>query len=156
SGQDRRFEEEGNVDGQRGSAGLSGRGSRSHLTTVNKPRRAPVVLSQEEVARLLEATPLPDTRATSRALSLPSAGLAPSAQPPCLAICSRATVTTCSGVKPNLVSNPLSGTDAPTLHRRKGGCRDPAGRARARPEDRNPRSNTSVWRCRRPASGNAG
>ena len=28
-----------------------------HLTTVNKPRRAPVVLSQEEVARLLEAAP---------------------------------------------------------------------------------------------------
>ena len=27
------------------------------LTTVNKPRRAPVVLSQEEVARLLEAAP---------------------------------------------------------------------------------------------------
>jgi integrase len=26
-----------------------------HLTTVNKPRKAPVVLSQEEVARLLEA-----------------------------------------------------------------------------------------------------
>ena len=28
-----------------------------HLTTANKPRRAPVVLSQEEVARLLEAAP---------------------------------------------------------------------------------------------------
>ncbi len=28
-----------------------------HLTTVNQPRRAPVVLSQEEVARLLEAAP---------------------------------------------------------------------------------------------------
>src|ERR1700688_2596530 len=28
-----------------------------HLTTVNKPRKAPVVLSQEEVARLLEAAP---------------------------------------------------------------------------------------------------
>ena len=28
-----------------------------HLTTVHKPRRAPVVLSQEEVARLLEAAP---------------------------------------------------------------------------------------------------
>ena len=28
-----------------------------HLTTVNTPRRAPVVLSQEEVARLLEAAP---------------------------------------------------------------------------------------------------
>ena len=28
-----------------------------HLTTVNKPRRAPVVLSQDEVARLLEAAP---------------------------------------------------------------------------------------------------
>ena len=28
-----------------------------HLTTVNTPCRAPVVLSQEEVARLLEATP---------------------------------------------------------------------------------------------------
>ena len=28
-----------------------------HLTTVNKPRNAPVVLSQEEVARLLEAAP---------------------------------------------------------------------------------------------------
>ena len=27
------------------------------LTTVNKPRRAPVVLSQEEAARLLEAAP---------------------------------------------------------------------------------------------------
>ena len=27
------------------------------LTTVNKPRKAPVVLSQEEVARLLEAAP---------------------------------------------------------------------------------------------------
>ena len=27
------------------------------LRTVNKPRRAPVVLSQEEVARLLEAAP---------------------------------------------------------------------------------------------------
>ncbi len=28
-----------------------------HLTTVNKPRKAPVVLSEEEVARLLEAAP---------------------------------------------------------------------------------------------------
>jgi integrase/recombinase XerD len=28
-----------------------------HLTTVNKPRKAPVVLSQEEVTRLLEAAP---------------------------------------------------------------------------------------------------
>jgi integrase/recombinase XerD len=28
-----------------------------HLTTVNTPRRVPVVLSQEEVARLLEAAP---------------------------------------------------------------------------------------------------
>ena len=28
-----------------------------HLTTVHKPRKAPVVLSQEEVARLLEAAP---------------------------------------------------------------------------------------------------
>ena len=28
-----------------------------HLTTVHKPRRAPVVLSQEEMARLLEAAP---------------------------------------------------------------------------------------------------
>ena len=28
-----------------------------HLTSVNKPRKAPVVLSQEEVARLLEAAP---------------------------------------------------------------------------------------------------
>ena len=28
-----------------------------HLTTVNKPRRVPVVLSQDEVARLLEAAP---------------------------------------------------------------------------------------------------
>ncbi len=27
------------------------------LTTVNKPRKAPVVLSEEEVARLLEAAP---------------------------------------------------------------------------------------------------
>ena len=28
-----------------------------HLKTVNQPRRAPVVLSPEEVARLLEAAP---------------------------------------------------------------------------------------------------
>ena len=28
-----------------------------HLTTVHEPRKAPVVLSQEEVARLLEAAP---------------------------------------------------------------------------------------------------
>ncbi len=28
-----------------------------HLTTVNKPRKAPIVLSQEEVARLLQAAP---------------------------------------------------------------------------------------------------
>ena len=28
-----------------------------HLTTVHKPRKAPVVLSQDEVARLLEAAP---------------------------------------------------------------------------------------------------
>ena len=28
-----------------------------HLTTVHKPRRAPVVLNQEEVVRLLEAAP---------------------------------------------------------------------------------------------------
>jgi integrase/recombinase XerD len=28
-----------------------------HLTTVNQPRRAPVVLSQDEVGRLLEAAP---------------------------------------------------------------------------------------------------
>ncbi len=32
------------------------------LTTVNKPRRAPVVLSQEEVARLLEAAPGPQVQ----------------------------------------------------------------------------------------------
>ena len=36
-----------------------------HLTTVNKPRRAPVVLSQEEVARLLEAAPASGTRPRS-------------------------------------------------------------------------------------------
>ena len=32
------------------------------LRTVNKPRRAPVVLSQEEVARLLEAAPEPQVQ----------------------------------------------------------------------------------------------
>ena len=33
-----------------------------HLTTVNQPRRAPVVLSQEEVARLLEAAAWPQVQ----------------------------------------------------------------------------------------------
>jgi hypothetical protein len=35
-----------------------------HLTTVNQPRRAPVVLSQEELARLLEAAPGLKVKAT--------------------------------------------------------------------------------------------
>ena len=35
------------------------------LTIVNKPRRAPVVLSQEEVARLLEAAPASSTKPRS-------------------------------------------------------------------------------------------
>jgi integrase/recombinase XerD len=39
-----------------------------HLTTVNKPRKAPVVLSQEEVARLLEA-PRPASRPRPRSVS---------------------------------------------------------------------------------------
>jgi integrase/recombinase XerD len=36
------------------------------LTTVNKPRRAPVVLSQEEVARLLESRARPEVQSRAQ------------------------------------------------------------------------------------------
>ena len=43
-----------------------------HLTTVNKSRKAPVVLSEEEVARLLEAAPgLKAASPTARACGCP-------------------------------------------------------------------------------------